>query len=80
MIHSQIFFYKLSSSDIYVKLINLHISSLEMWRFGAQVVEWLGRMPRTNSNPAGGPVLHVTPSICLSPFPIYPLSNKGVYA
>ena len=50
---------------------------------GAQVVEWLERMPHTQPTPVripiGGPLLHVTPP--LSPmFPVYLLINKGVYA
>ena len=50
---------------------------------GAQVVEWLERMPYTQPTPVripiGGPLLHVTPP--LSPmFPVGLLMNKGVYA
>ena len=39
---------------------------------------WLLCHVDPGSNPARGPLLHVTsPSL---PFPVYPLSNKGVYA
>ena len=45
----------------------------------------VGRKHPTNTvnpglNLAGGPVLHVTPPPIALPFPVYPLSNKGVYA
>lgn len=47
---------------------------LKCCKFSAQVVDWL----REHDTGAGGPLLHVTlPHL---PFPVCPLSHKGVYA
>ena len=47
---------------------------------GSQVVRaWATYTVELGSNPARGPLLHVTPHLSLS-FPVYPLSKKCVYA